>query len=384
MELYKVSCGQLQKILTLKKNIAYIISDINKALAFEWIAAKLDREKFQLVFILLNPGDSELEQHLNKDFTVYRIPFHGNRDLPKAITNIYRILKKENISVIHTHLLGATLAGMVAAWLAGIKKRIYSRHHGSFHHEYFPRAVKYDRFINFLSTDIVAISETVKKILIDYESVSPQKIHVIHHGFDLEAFRNVSDEKIVTMKKKYLPGSAHPVVGLISRYIEWKGIQYMIPAFARLLSVYPDAHLVIANARGHYAKEVHRLLEKIPKLNYTEIAFEGDLFTLYKLFDVFVHVPINRSNEAFGQTYVEALASGIPSVFTLAGIAPEFIKDRVNALVVDYKNSDAIYNSVIELLTNESLRNTLIQNGRESVKPFALNIFIKKLEDLYS
>jgi glycosyltransferase involved in cell wall biosynthesis len=273
---------------------------------------------------------------------------------------------------------------MIAARLAGVEKRIYSRHHGSYHHEYFPSAIKYDRFINFLSTDIVAISENVKNILIDYEGVPREKIHLIHHGFDLDAFRNVNTEKIMQMRQKYLSESPYPVVGVISRYIEWKGIQYIIPAFKKLLLTYPHAHLILANAKGNYEKQIQELLKEIPRQNYTEIVFEDDLFTLYRVFDVYIHTPINKNIEAFGQTYVEALASGIPSVFTLSGVAKEFIVNRKNALVVDFQNSDSIYDAVMELLKNESLRNTLIQNGQQSVEPFALNIFIRKLEELYS
>lgn len=368
----------------LKKNIAYIISNLDKALAFEWIGAELDKEKFRLVFIFLNPGDSSIEQHLRKDFTVYRIPFSGKKDLFKAITTIYRILKNENIAVVHTHLFEATLAGMIAACFAGVKKRIYSRHHGSYHHEYFPSAIKYDRFINFLSSDIVAISQNVKDILVNYEGVPAEKIHLIHHGFDLQAFREVSTEKIRMMKEKYHLEWAYPVIGVISRYIEWKGIQYIMPAFKKILQIYPHAYLVLANAKGNYEKQIKELLSEIPPHHYTEIEFEDDLFTLYKLFDIFVHTPINKNIEAFGQTYVEALASGIPSVFTLSGVAKEFIVNRENALVVDFKNSDAIYNAMTELLRNESLRNTLVQNGLKSAEPFALSIFIKRLENLYS
>lgn len=297
---------------------------------------------------------------------------------------IYRILKKENISVIHTHLFEATLTGMIAARLAGVEKRIYSRHHGSYHHQYFPTAIKYDRFINFLSTDIVAISANVKNILTDYEGVSDNKVHLIHHGFDLDAFRNVAEEKIIMMKQKYLPESAYPVVGVISRYVEWKGIQYIIPAFKKILQTYPQAHLILANARGDYQKQIKELLAEIPQHYYTEIAFEEDLFALYKLFDVYIHTPVNKHIEAFGQTYIEALASGMPSIFTLSGVAREFVVNGENALVVDFKNSDAIYNAVMELLEDESLRNKLIRNGQKSVEPFALDIFIRKLEELYS
>ena len=55
-----------------------------------------------------------------------------------------------------------------------------------------------------------------------------------------------------------------------------------------------------------------------------------------------MHVPIDSMSEAFGQTYIEALASRVPSIFTLSGIACEFAKDRVNCLVVPYKDSDSI------------------------------------------
>ncbi len=44
-----------------------------------------------------------------------------------------------------------------------------------------------------------------------------------------------------------------------------------------------------------------------------------------------MHVTIGKHYEAFGQIYVEALAAGIPSVFTLTGIAPEIIEHEHNA-----------------------------------------------------
>jgi hypothetical protein len=60
-----------------------------------------------------------------------------------------------------------------------------TRHSSDFHHIYFPSAVKYDRFTNWLATDIVAISENVQNILLNWESVNPAKVHLIKHGIDL-------------------------------------------------------------------------------------------------------------------------------------------------------------------------------------------------------
>ena len=130
----------------MKTKVTYIISNVNKALAFEWISQTLNREKFILNFILLNPGDSELEHFLKKNgIACERITYNGKKDLLSTIFRILKLLKKNRPDVVHTHLLDANIAGLTAAWLCGIKKRIHTRHHSSYHHLYHPRAVRYDR-----------------------------------------------------------------------------------------------------------------------------------------------------------------------------------------------------------------------------------------------
>jgi glycosyltransferase involved in cell wall biosynthesis len=277
------------------------------------------------------------------------------------------------------------MLGLSAAKVLGIKKRIYTRHHSTFHHQYHPQAVKYDKICNDLATDIVAISENVQNVLIDKEHVQPEKIYLIHHGFDLEKFQSISQKKIDDLKKKYgIIKQDYPVIGVISRYINWKGHSYIINAFKQVKEKYPSAKLVLANATGPDKDAIQSLLKKnLPKNSYIEIPFEHDLFTLYQLFDIYVHIPINESIEAFGQTYVEALAAGIPSVFTLSGVAKEFIKHGENALVVPFKNSEETANNIIKLLENKPLAKKLFENGKKSIKQFSLENFIFKLEKLY-
>ena len=369
----------------MKKKVTYIVSNINKAFAFEWIAEELNKDRFVLTFILLNPGPSALETELIKNnIKVKRIKYSGKKDMPFSFIRVFFILLFDHPDVIHAHLFDSCLISIPAGFIAGIKKRIYTRHNAVYHLEEYPHMVKYDRMINRLSTDIVAISNNVKEILIKEENVYPSKIKFIPHGFRLEEFENISESRTVALKIKYQCKGRYPVIGVISRYIGWKGIQYIIPAFEELLKIYPNALLMLANANGDYRLEIHKLLENIPPDNFIEIPFEEDLFALYKLFDVFVHTPIKAQSEAFGQTYIEALASGIPSVFTLSGIACEFIEDKRNAMVVDYKNSDAIYTAIVELLNNKNLVETITNNGNEDVwNGFQLNKMISSLEELY-
>lgn len=94
------------------KNVTYIISNIDKALAFEWISSYLNKEEFNLNFILLNAGDSDLERYfIQNKIKVDRITYRGKKSLFKAVIKTYRLLKKYKTDIVHTHLFDAT-------WLA--------------------------------------------------------------------------------------------------------------------------------------------------------------------------------------------------------------------------------------------------------------------------
>ncbi len=110
------------------------------------------------------------------------------------------------------------------------------------------------------------------------------------------------------------------------------------------------------------------MLKELPENSYTTINYEEDSAALYQLFDYFIHVPVDNESEAFGQVYVESLAAGIPSIFTLSGIANDFIVNGENALVVNYKSTEEIYNALFLLSSDKALRDKIIIKGKLSVQ----------------
>lgn len=315
---------------------------------------------------------------------VKRLTYESKKQAPLFLYKLYRELSRISPDAVHTHLRNADLYGQVAAFLCRIKKRVYTRHSSTFNHLYHKRSVLIDRVINSLATNIIAISEVTKKVLIEMEGVSEDKISLIHHGFDIGSFTNVNQGRVNMIRNRYAIPAGVKIVGVFARYTEWKGYQYIIPAFGRLKQKYPDLYFVFANTTGEYQATIKTLLnEHLPAESYTEIRFESDVQAFYQVLDIYVHTPIDSMVEAFGQTYVEALAAGIPSVFTLSGVANEFIVNERNALVVDYKSSEQIYQSVEKLLMDGALRARLIKNGKEDVKQFNLDSFIKKSIAVY-
>ena len=108
-------------------------------------------------------------------------------------------VKKIKPNIVHAQLFEAGLIGISAAWLAGIKYRIYTRHYSNYHHKFAPSGIKYDKWINSKSTHIVSITKMVSDILIQKENVSPEKITLIYHGFPFDNFNNISEERIKTL-----------------------------------------------------------------------------------------------------------------------------------------------------------------------------------------
>jgi len=148
------------------------ISDVKKAMEHEWFVEYLDRSRFHIEFFLFNSRDSELYKFI-KDHQLpctnynlsnkYFIPFYI------LYFSIRLFLRKPNL--VHCHLFQASLIGITAGWIAGIKKRIYTRHHADVHHVYHPNAVKYDLWINHKATHIIAVSDNIRNLLQNLEDV---------------------------------------------------------------------------------------------------------------------------------------------------------------------------------------------------------------------
>jgi glycosyltransferase involved in cell wall biosynthesis len=363
--------------------VVYIISDINKAVFFEHTALRLRDADIDLSFILIN-CKGELADFLQiRGFATYSLEVGKLLSSGRQIIACTKILRKIKPHAVHCHLSAANFIGLVSAFLAAVPIRIYTRHAGK-PLVYSSKENTLDAIQNRLATRIVAITENTRQLLLS-EGVPETKIKIVHHGFDLDRMMRPDPSEVRRIKQEYNPENKYPVVGVIARWMKWKGVHYIIPAFEKLLKDYPNAKLCFFNVSSNadYSKEIREMLKKLPENSYQAVSFEKNVYDLYQLFDIYVHVPVNPYCEAFGQTYVEALAAGIPSVFTLSGVAREFIAED-NAYIVDFENSDQVYDKMKAILNKQKDPDTLLENGQEAVKKyFSLEQYISTLLSIY-
>jgi glycosyltransferase involved in cell wall biosynthesis len=104
---------------------------------------------------------------------------------------IKTIIEKENIDIVHSHELLTGSLATFGAWLAGCKKRIYHVHTSFTEWRYssFKRypALIINTIVNFIvgnifATDVLALTDSVKKVRINKEFISANKIKVIPNG----------------------------------------------------------------------------------------------------------------------------------------------------------------------------------------------------------
>src|SRR5690606_3665181 len=114
----------------------------------------------------------------------------------------------------------------------------------------------------------IAISEVTRSLLLE-QGVPPKKISLLHHGFDLEKMQEKNAINIQRLQQKYNPNAQSPIIGVIARWVDWKGIQFIIPAFQRVLKDYPNAKLFLFNAsvKSSYSAPLLEALKTIPDSN---------------------------------------------------------------------------------------------------------------------
>lgn len=168
----------------MKANVTYIVSDIDKAIAFEWIVERINKDKISLAFILKNNQSSYLFKYFKqKNISVYTVSCKCKKGVPLTIFKCGIILKKIKLNTVHCHLFIVNIIGLISVKIIDVKSRIYTMRPATFHHIYYPHVVKLYKYGNTLATEIVSISDNVAKVLIDIVGKMSNKLELNKYSY---------------------------------------------------------------------------------------------------------------------------------------------------------------------------------------------------------
>ena len=276
------------------------------------------------------------------------LPITSKFGLIRQVIPIFSYLIRNRPKTLIASGQYATFASIPIAFLLRISDRIHVRHHSNFHHKDNMRlGLWLDLVMNFFSTKIVAVSRVVSDVLIQKESVPEYKVALIHNGVDLKNFRQV-DRELYNYSQEFR-------VGVISRLTEWKGVEYTASAFKIFNAKYPNSYLHIVGSAADSQAAVENTLNQLPSENYEIESINWDMPGFLKSINVLVHVPLEPDDEAFGLVYIEALASGTPSIFTISGILNELENPERYFAVVPSRDSNSIFQKLEECYLGKSV-----------------------------
>ncbi len=208
------------------------------------------------------------------------------------------------------------------------------------------------------SAHIITISEFVKRDLIDFTSVSPNKITVT-----LES----ADE---------LPAGGQPIAELagkkfimyVGRPTPHKNLRRLINAFALLQQKHPELVLALAGKKdGNYIRHENYVKEKgIKNIVFTDFIPDEQLRWMYENTAVYCFPSLS---EGFGLPGLEAMLHGAPVASSTATCLPETHGEAAHYF--DPYDIKDMARAIEEVLTDQTLRNELITKGQKHARSFS-------------
>lgn len=219
-------------------HIVFVISNESSVPYFKWFAEKAAQQKeHKFSFVTLYTERPKMIEDVGKygwDCYWYKFDHHKRkRGMIRAFFQLYSLFKKLKPDVVHTHLFDDSFPGLMAARLAGVKKRVLTKQDTTFHYFYAPKWIFADKINNINATHIVPVSKEAEKFIIEKENAPVEKITMIHHGIPPEIFTQQSEAHKKEIIEKYqLAGKK--IIGTVARLIEWKGYRYIVEAIRKL------------------------------------------------------------------------------------------------------------------------------------------------------
>jgi glycosyltransferase involved in cell wall biosynthesis len=245
-----------------------------------------------------------------------------------TLFKLWRLMRRWQPDVVHTHTAKAGFVGRSAAWLARVPVRVHTFHGHVFHSYFGPLKTRLflalERLTARLSDRLIAISPAQKDELATiYHIAPPGKIVVLPLCLDLAPFATVARHAGDFRREFGLPADA-PLIGIVGRFVPVKNHELFLRMAAELRRQLPNARFALIGD-GETRPAIEALAEA---LGLSEAAiftgFLRDLRPAYSDMDVLV---ISSHNEGTPVSIIEALAAGVPVVSTAVGGVPDLLQN---------------------------------------------------------
>jgi glycosyltransferase involved in cell wall biosynthesis len=325
--------------------------------------------------------ESEGIEYIQCPFLLRRINII--KDL-KAFFDIWRIIKKYNPIIVHTHSSKAGLMGRLAAKLAGAPIIVHTPHGHVFFGYFGPFKTKlfiiFEKLASRITDKIVALTNREKKDHILFKIAEEDKFSVIYSGIELNILKESSSEEKQNLKKELGIPENSLIVGTAGRLVPVKGPEFLVKASKYIISKYPDTYFMFTGD-GPLEQDLKRkALEMGISDNIIFLGWRDDLVKIISIYDIFV---LPSLNEGMGRVLVEAMALGKSIVASNVGGIPDLVIHGKNGFLVPPKNPKQLAKYIQVLLEDKDKREKMGLAGKEMAYNFTSERMVEKIANLY-
>ncbi len=291
----------------------------------------------------------------------------------KAFFQLVRIIKKNRISIIHSHGKGAGVYSRLLAIFTG-KKCIHTFH--GVHLMNYNGLSRFvykiiERFLAVFTSRFIVVSKSEKGKVLKNHFANEKKIVLIENGIRIPNKPDLNQNRFESNKIIH-----------ISRFDYAKNSMLMydiVSEFNKRMSARKYEFIFIGE--GEDSILLRNKFEDSQITNVKFIGFSNELDKFYK--DSFCFISTSRW-EGLPLTVLEAMSYGLPVVATDVDGNNDIIKDNETGFLYELDQPEKAVAQIIKLCENSSLYSSISQNCRSVVEEnYDRKNMIKETEDLY-
>ncbi|HZZ12930.1 MAG TPA: glycosyltransferase [Paraburkholderia sp.] len=299
-------------------------------------------------------------------FAVHHAPMRGGGDVRSMLT-IKALLRRRSYDVLNTHSGHDSLVAGTAARLGRTPLVVRTRH--------LALPISSLATYTWIPHRVIAVSHYVRRYLIS-AGVSAGRVETIHDGI-------AKPEPVAhSALRAELGLGPDAVIGcMVAIMRDKKGHEDLIAAVRPLLAARPNLHFVLAG-NGDLFERIKGIVDGLQLAHRIHLlGFRTDIPNVLRGCDLFV-LPTHQ--EALGQSYIEAMAAGLPVIGTNVDGVPELIEHGVNGLLVPPKDAEALRAAIVQLIDDPAMRARLGEEGRRITDSrFGVDDMADETLDLY-